>query len=281
MNEVRGFVLEDAGVRGALVRLTETWTSIIAMHSYPADVRNVLGRAVAATVLLATGLKGKPKVSMQMQGKGPIPLLVTQCSRELKVRGMAQWRDAEPGEPMIGEGRLAVMLDTADERGVFQGIVPLVSAELDACIEAYFRQSEQLPTEMISLADESGVTGLMLQGLPGHELDRERFEQAASRARSADPAALCAAPADQLLPQIFPLDRIRLFAARSVLHDCRCTPEHLAGIARMLGRDELNDILAEQGRVELTCEFCNRSFTYDADDVSTIIGGGTPDATLH
>jgi molecular chaperone Hsp33 len=280
-NEVQGFVLEHHGIRGSLVRLNETWANIIALHGYPARVRNILGQGVAATVLLATGLKGKPKVSMQLQGQGPVSLLVIQCSRELRVRGMVQWRDAAADEPMLSDGRLSVMLDTADERGIFQGIVPLVSSEIDACLEAYFRQSEQLPTHLISAADERSVAGLMLQALPGYEHDSERLERAAAEARQIEVGALHSEAAEALLPAIFPEETIRLFASRPVLHDCRCTPEHLAGIARMLGADELNSILAERGNVELTCEFCNRAFSYDADDVATIVTGGTPQATMH
>jgi molecular chaperone Hsp33 len=194
---------------------------------------------------------------------------------------MAQWRDSNGDEPMLGEGRLAVMLDTADERGVFQGIVPLVSSELDTCLEAYFRQSEQLPTHILSSADENGVVGLMLQALPGQDFDNEHLADAAERARTVSIATLHTTSAESLLPSLFPDDTIRLFPSHPVLHDCRCTPEHLAGIARMLGSAELNDILAELGKVELTCEFCNRAFTYDADDVATIIDGGTPPTSFH
>ena len=280
-NEVRGFVLEDLGVRGALVRLNETWTSIIAQHSYPPEVRELLGRGVAATVLLATGLKGRPKVAMQLQGEGPVSLLVIQCSRELRVRGMAQWREAAPGERLLGEGRLSVMLDTADERGIFQGIVPLVSDEIDGCLEAYFRQSEQLPTLLVSTATERSVAGLLLQMLPGADADDDGFEALAARARTVDPGALRGRDVETLLPALFPEQSIRLFAARPVLHDCRCTSEHLAGVARMLGKEELRDILAERGNVELTCEFCNRAFRFDAKDVDTIVDGGTPDMSVH
>ena len=87
MNEVQSFLLEDQGIRGALVRLNETWRQIIAQHQYPVEVRRLLGESVAATVLLASGLKGHPKVSIQLQGEGPLRLLLIQCAADLKVRG--------------------------------------------------------------------------------------------------------------------------------------------------------------------------------------------------
>ncbi len=80
---------------------------------------------------------------------------------------------------------------------------------------------------------------------------------------------------------MFPDYRIRLFAPRDVLHDCRCTPEHLAGVVRMLGETELESILSDQGVVELTCEFCNRVFRYEDRDVDAILRGESPELTLH
>lgn len=281
MNEMQSFLLEGEGIRGAIVRIEETWTQTIAQHRYPPAVRDVLGQSIAATVLMANGLKKQPKVSLQLQGGGPLRLLVVQCARDLKVRGMAQWRPFAPGDPMLGKGRLSVILDTGERQGVFQGIVPLVSSQLDACLEAYFHQSEQLATRLVLHATPNAVAGLMLQALPGQEPDREDFAAAAEQAKSVASEALLTAPAPELLPALFPDRSIRLFKPRPVLHDCRCTPEHLAGVARMLGADELHDILADEGAVEMTCEFCNRTFRYDADDVETIIRGDTPEAIVH
>jgi molecular chaperone Hsp33 len=93
---------------------------------------------------------------------------------------------------------------------------------------------------------------------------------------------LTSLPADVLLPKLFAGQAIRVFTPRPVVHDCRCTPERLAGIVRMLGGDECRSILADQGHVELTCEFCNRAFRYDDAAVATILGGGTSDsARVH
>ena len=117
MNEVQGFLLEDSGIRGALVRLTETWQRVIAQHDYSAPVKSLLGEGVAATVLLASGLKAKPSVSLQLQGEGALKLLLIQCSHELRVRGMAKGNSAAPeGADLLGEGRLVVNVDTGSPR---------------------------------------------------------------------------------------------------------------------------------------------------------------------
>lgn len=281
MNEIQSFLLEDRGIRGGLVRLNETWKQITVQHQYPARVERLLGESVAATLLLANGLKGKPKVSIQLQGAGPLRLLLIQCAADLKVRGVAQWRPFDATDALLGEGRLAVTLDTGRRNGLFQGIVPLVSNALDSCLESYFARSEQLPTRLVLEATADSVAGLMLQTLPGQCHDSDDFERAAALAKTVQPGALLAEPAHALLPRLFDGYLIRLFEPRPVLHDCRCTPEHLARVARLIGEEELGTILADEGAVELTCEFCNRAFRYDADDVDAILRGEAPPAVLH
>ena len=281
MNEVQNFLFEGAGVRGALVRLEETWQQVLAHHDYPDEVRRLLGESVAATVLLTTGLKGAPKISMQLQGDGPVRLLLSQCSGDLRVRGMAQWRGVTPGRALLGEGRLTVNLDAGEPSRFFQGIVPLVKGELDASLEAYFRQSEQLPTRIVLKGTDRRISGLLLQALPGHEMAVESFANAAALAETVSGAELSDLPAEQLLLRVFSDYSIRLFKPRPVAHDCRCTPDHLASVVRMLGADELESLLEETGQVELNCEFCNRMFRYGEDDVAAILRGETPGQVIH
>ncbi len=281
MNEVQNFLFEGLGIRGSIVRLEETWRQVLAEHRYPDSLRQLLGESLAATVLLTTGLKGAPKVSLQLQGEGPVKLLLIQCSSELKVRGMAQWRDAAEGEPLLGEGRLTVNLDTGEDGHCFQGIVPLVSDRLDACLEGYFRQSEQLPTRLMLTGTQQRVAGLLLQALPNNDGADHTFNTAAALAATVSPGELSELPADRLLATLFDNYTIRLFKPRRVTHDCRCTPSHLAGVVRLLGADELESLIEETGEVELTCEFCNRAFRYDAADVEAILDGDTPGQLLH
>jgi molecular chaperone Hsp33 len=283
MNEVQGFILEDSGIRGALVRLEETWHQVIAEHRYTPQVQTLLGEGIAATVLLASGMKAKPSVSLQLQGEGPLKLLVIQCANGSKVRGMAHCSTAPQAVPLLGAGRLVVNLDTGRPNGFFQGIVPLTSSKLDECLEAYFQQSEQLSTRLILKSSERRVAGLLLQVLPGHGEERvlDAFEAAAARAGTVSTAELTELAADELLPKLFAGHEIRLFGAHPVLHDCRCTPERLAGVVRMLGEDEVKSLLADQGHVELTCEFCNRTFRYDERAAQTILRGGSQSSVLH
>lgn len=275
MNEIQTFVLEDAGIRGALVRLGETWQQVVAAHEYPPPVRALLGEGVVATLLLASGLKTAPSVALQLQGEGALKLLLIQCTDGQRVRGMASFKSVDAARPLLDGGRLVVNLDTGKPNGLFQGIVPLTSTRLDECLESYFAQSEQLATRLVLRSGEQRVAGLLLQVLPGHDEQSSlaAFEAAAACAATVSVDELTGMPAEELLPKLFAGQPIRLFSSKPVTHDCRCTPERLAGVVRMLGEEELKTLLAEQGHVELKCEFCNRAFRYDDRQVEAIMRG--------
>jgi molecular chaperone Hsp33 len=284
MNEVQTFVLEDSGIRGALVRLEETWQRVAAAHEYPPELRALLGDGVVSTLLLASGLKTTPSVSLQLQAEGPLKLLLVQCTDGQRVRAMASFKPYATGTPLLGEGRLVVNLDTGKPNGFFQGIVPLTSSKLEECLESYFAKSEQLDTRLVLRSDERRVAGLLLQVLPGHAEARavEAFETAAACAATVSVDELTHSTAEELLPKLFAGQTIRLFSARPVAHDCRCTPERLAGVVRMLGAEEVKSLLAEQGHVELKCEFCNRAFRYDDRDVARMMQGAEAESrSLH
>jgi molecular chaperone Hsp33 len=280
VNETQNFVFEAHGIRGGIVRLRETWLQTIAQHNYTSEVRELLGEAVAATVLLGAALKDQPRISIQLQSDGALRLLVVQCSHELRVRAMAQHDRGRAADPLLAQGRLSVHVDTGKKHGHFQGIVPLVGHRISECLEAYFRQSEQLPTRLVLFSDREHASGLVLQMLPGAD-SHDEFEAACAVAATLKRSEITQTDSARLLTRLYPRHDIRLFSPREVGHDCRCTPEHLAGIARMLGADELESILAERGNVELTCEFCNRAFCYSPEQVVAIMRGEIPLAELH
>ncbi|NIW23690.1 MAG: hypothetical protein GWN29_03545 [Gammaproteobacteria bacterium] len=194
---------------------------------------------------------------------------------------MAHVRETHTDEPLLGAGRLAVNLDTGESGQQFQGIVPLVESGLHACLEAYFAQSEQLPTRLYLFSEDERVSGLLLQALPGSEEQADEFETVTALAATVTAVEMAQAPAANLLERVFASYTLRLFRPKPVTHDCRCTPEYLARIVRMLGAAEVDDLLRERGHVELTCEFCNRAFRYDDTQIEAIFAGDAPAQPLH
>ena len=302
-NEVRRFILEDQPVRGYWVDLESAWQEVRAHQNYPVAVRNLLGEAVTASVLLAATLKFEGTLTLQLEGAGAVRLLVAQCSHDFRVRAVARFADGEEegGEiadgatfrDLVGEnGRVIVTIEASEREMRYQGIVPLTGASLSECLEEYFASSEQLPTRVRLAADDRRAVGLLVQKLPepgGVEPDHESLAAGAWRdaqqaIEAVQPAELVSVSLPNLLAHRFAQRDVRVFKGSPVQFSCRCSPSRVAGLLRSLGADEVRDVLREQGKVEVTCEFCQRPYRFDAVAVEQLFDpASSPDAStsLH
>ncbi len=304
-DEVRRFIVENRPVRGHWVQLTGAWRELRAHRDYPQPVRELLGQAVAASVLLAATLKFRGQLTLQLQGNGAVSLLVAQCTHDYRLRAVARF-DAEAvsalpangpayhGEIFRGlvgtEGRFAVTVE-ADERSMrYQGIVPLSGDSLAGSLEAYFARSEQLPTRVLLAADGERGAGVLVQKLPeaaGTDESQvsEIWEQAERGIERLSAEDLLQCPVEELLGRGFAAHDMRLFRGAPVQFECRCSHGRVTGLLRALGPDEVRDVLREQGAVTVTCEFCHRPYRFEQGDVEAIFGNG-PDpggnsSTIH
>ena len=273
---IRRFLFEHSPVRGHLVHLDSAWTAIWEHHEYPDAVRETLGEAIAATALIASTRKFDGTLTLQLQGPGPLHLLVAQSTHGFGMRGVARWRgEVEAGslERMTGGGKLTVTVETADASARYQGIVPLAGERISDCLEAYFRDSEQLPTRIALAATASSAAGLLLQRLPesartpggGEDADEawNRIEHLAGTLKREELLGLTHAT---LVRRLFHEEDVRIFEPAPVFFRCRCSRERVAGVLESLGREEVRSIVAERGEVEVRCEFCNRAYRFDAID---------------
>src|SRR5258708_10715348 len=185
------FIFEHYPIRGHLVHLDASWRALIEHRDYPGVIREALGEAVVASLLLAATIKFEGVLSLQLQGSGAVQLLLAQCTSGLGVRGLARYRDdLEAGvssrglHQLIGAGNLTVTLESDDGSQRYQGIVPITGARLADSLQIYFENSEQLPTRLWLYADEHGAAGMLLQRLPGER------SAAAPGAAAPDPASI-------------------------------------------------------------------------------------------
>jgi molecular chaperone Hsp33 len=285
------FTVEHQAVRGEFVRLGPAWLALREHADYPAPVRRLLGEAAAAAALLAATLKFDGELTLQLQGDGAVRLLVAQCTHDLRVRAVARFDaarfdgGAEPAfAALVGDGQLVVTLESGQGGARYQGIVPLAGGSLAAALESYFGQSEQLPTAVVLGADDGRAAGLLVQRLPqaggtGTEAPLAAREAEADRTLEDARLALAGIAADELLSRpVGELLRracvghdLRLQPPRAVGFRCRCSRERVAGMLRALGAEELDSIVAEQGAVTVTCEFCHRPWRFDAVEVSGLV----------
>jgi molecular chaperone Hsp33 len=298
-DEVRRFIVENRPVRGHWVRLEGAWRELRAHRDYPQPVRELLGQAVAASVLLAATLKFRGQLTLQLQGNGAVSLLVAQCTHDYRLRAVARFDTAavaalaaneaaeETGKPtgevfhrLVGsEGRFAVTVE-ADERNMrYQGIVPLSGDSLAGSLEAYFARSEQLPTRVLLAADGERGAGVLVQKLPEHAASddsemREVWEQAERGIERLSAEDLLRCPVEELLGRGFAAQDMRLFRGAPVQFECRCSHGRVTSLLRALGPDEVRDVLKEQGSVTVTCEFCHRPYRFGAGDVEALFEDG-------
>lgn len=302
---LRRFVLEQHPVRGFCVRLDEPWGQLLRLRPYPRAVQALLGEALTAAVLLAATLKFQGTLSLQLEGAGALRLLLAQCTHDFRVRAVAELRQGatlpEPppdgsagaavaallagssifGE-LVGSGRLAVTVEAEERAARYQGIVELQGASLAACLENYFSSSEQLPTRIALTAGATHAAGVLIQKLPGAATQPEALGGRSQQAWEELEAQLAALPlsllqsadAESLLRELAARHDVRLFPAARVRFECRCSRERVAGLLLALGAEELRSILAEQGAVSVTCEFCSRPYRFDAVDVEQLLSSG-------
>lgn len=299
-DEVRRFIVENQPVRGHWVRLDGAWRELCAHADYPLLVRELLGQAVAASVLLAATLKFRGTLTLQLQGDGAVSLLVAQCTHDFRLRAVARFdeaavgtitaepeRDAKTFRQLVGtSGRVAVTIE-ADERSMrYQGIVPLSGSSLADSLEEYFASSEQLPTRVLLAANDERGAGVLVQKVPGSgsgssgsgsgsgQSDESELEETWKDAQSGlerlSEADLLEFPLEKLLERGFARYDLRLFRGSPVQFECRCNQGRVSGLLRALGPEEVRDILKEHGAVTVTCEFCHRPYRFDAVDVETL-----------
>ena len=274
------FLVESCDVRGHLVQLDDTWRDAIARTDYPSPVRQVLGEAFAAATLLASTIKFEGKMTMQVRGNGPVHLLVVQVTNDGSVRGLARWGDVPESSQLIDtfgkDARMTITIEARKYAEPYQGIVPLEGECLADALQAYFRTSEQLPTQLYLAVNDRSAAGLLVQKLPTEEAtshDADGWQRATVLCSTLSDTELCTDTSHVLLHRIFHEEQVRLFDPSDVRFHCSCSRERTDGMLVGLGREEVDDIVKEQGKVEITCEFCDAEYNYDAVDVGALFAG--------
>lgn len=305
IDTLQKYLFEDRSVRVQTVSLQQTWQDAQAHHQYPPAISRLLGELVAAATLLAANLKFDGALVLQLQGDGPVALLVVECRADLKVRATVKLREGQP-VPAQGDlqsllnpgrgGRFIVVLDPQAKgagQQPYQGVVPLEGEDVAQVLEHYMRASEQLDTRMWLQADARQAAGLLLQRLPREggtaepgEQTAETWNRACRLAETVKPGELLSTDSETLVRRLYWQETLRAFEPQEVRWHCPCTREKVADMLRMLGAAEIESILEERGEVDVTCEFCGKPYRFDAVDCAGLfMGAGAvapPDKpTLH
>jgi len=282
----------DHATRVQAVRLTDTWRTGLAHQDHPPVLQRLMGELSAAAVLLAGNIKFNGSVVLQLQGNGPVRLIVVECTTDLGLRATAHLRE-DAGIPddgtlqMLlnadGQGRFMVMLDPERrETGApaYQGIVPLEGETVADALEHYMRNSEQLDTRMWLAADERHCAGFLLQRLPeaggraAESAEEPSWDRFVALAETLQTAELLDEDTDTLIHRLFWQDELRMFEPQAVRWHCPCSRDRVANMLRTLGRAEIDSILSEQEQVRIACNFCGKPYVFDAVDCAMLFTDG-------
>lgn len=282
------FVLERSGVRGVLVRLDNAWAEIRARADYPDVIAERLGECCAAAALFTGHTKVDGRLTIQLNGQGPVRTLFAECTHDGTVRGIAQFTPPVPrtvGPRDMGPD--AVMAITIESRPPgktepvrYQGLVGLDAEDFPAAFEGYFAQSEQLPTRILLAGMGERVTGLMIQQLPGSEGDPDGWSRACALLDTLGAEELQTTPVATLLYRLFHEDEVRLLGARPLAFGCSCSRERVANVLISLGQHEAM-AAAESGTAEITCEFCNARYDFQRAEVAALFAPPAGAGRLH
>ena len=270
------FLFEELGVRGEIVSLDASFQAALALHQYPAVVAEQLGQVLAASVLLSATLKFDGSLILQIQGDGPISMLVAQSSNQHTVRGLALWDgEVEAGNlaSLFGDGRLVLTIKPTKGKA-YQGIVSLEGDSLSDALESYFAQSEQLKTRLWFAVNADKAVGLLVQELPagaGQQADWERVEMLANTITDNE---LLSLPSNDVIHRLFHEESIRLYQPQTVIFKCDCSREKVEAGLLTVGQAELLSLIKEKGSVETHCDFCNKHYHFDAVDIEQLFSDG-------
>lgn len=271
------FLFQNRNVRGELVQLADSMDQMLLHHDYPQPVKQLLAELVAATSLLTATLKLDGDIAVQIQGDGPIRFAAINGTDQQQFRGVVRMQAEISGESfrdLIGEGYLLVTI-TPKQGERYQGIIPLSGDSLTSTLEAYFAQSEQLPTRLYLYTDLQAAhcraAGFMLQVLPvDQQKAKADFEDLVMLSDTLTKDEIFSLPAEQLLYRLFHQEEVELFAPQPVSFVCGCSKEKCASAIISLGRDIINEHIAE-GKLDINCEYCNKNYHFSPDDLTALL----------
>ena len=314
MSELHKFLFDGLPVRGMVVRLTDAWTEILRRRAgnsqtgaYAEPVRNLLGEMTAAAALMQANIKFDGSLVLQIFGDGPVKLAVVKVQSDLSLRATASVQYSVDADASLSQmvnasnkGRCAITLDPKTKfpgQQPYQGVVPLFDdhgrplENLNAVLEHYMLQSEQLDTTLVLAANDTVAAGLLIQRLPmagtgnlaGSMVSKENEDQIglnehynriATLASSLKREELLTLDVDTILRRLFWEESITRFEPQAgesaPRFGCTCSRERVGKMIVSLGREEAEEIIAERGSIEVGCEFCGWQYRFDPVDAAQL-----------
>lgn len=288
------FIFKHTPMKGGAVKLTTAWKAMRHYQQWPLSVTRLVGEMTAGSILLASSLKFEGSLIMQVQGDGPVRLAIVEVRNGLLVRATVKMNETEAVDDAMGlralvnahgKGRCAIMLDPKDRRDgepLYQGVVPLTGETVADALMGYMQQSEQIHTKLWLAADEESAAGLMLQQMPdfgGKDEELKNDDDSVNRietlaATITDEELLSLTP-QEVTHRLFWEEAPEYFEPLEPKFACTCSREKIEAMIRNLGEVEALQIVKDEGKLEVTCDFCGRTESFSAEDIVKLFDNGS------
>jgi len=271
------FLFQQKNVRGELVQLGNSLDQMLLHHNYPQPVKQLLAELVAATSLLTATLKFEGDIAVQLQGDGPIRFAAVNGTNLQQFRAVVRMQAEVSGSSfreLIGEGYMLVTI-TPKQGERYQGIIPLTGDSLTSTLEAYFAQSEQLPTRLYLFTDlqpeHCRAAGFMLQVLPvDQQKAKADFDDLVVLSDTLTAREVFDLPAEQLLYRLFHQETVELFPAQPVSFVCGCSREKCGAAIISLGAEAIQEHI-DEGKLDISCEYCNKTYHFNPEELKAFL----------
>ena len=280
------FYIEDSPVRGEVVHLEETLQTILAQRDYAPAVQVLLGEMLSATALLASTLKIKGRISLQIQASGSFKWAMAECNHLGEVRALADY-EADPRFNAADSSSTVLstlispvlFINIEPEFGErYQGIVALDKPNLAGCLMQYYDLSAQIPTRIVLASSAQRAGGLLIQLLPRNsEEEQERVDQdlwprLTMLTETLKIEELTDLESSEILYRLYNEEEVRLPEAEVLKFGCTCSKERCAQALEQIGAEAVRETLEHQNPITMDCQFCNTQYSFSAEEALGLFG---------
>lgn len=278
LDSMQRFTFDNTDVRGELVGLHKSLSDVLSKHEYPEALKIELGKLMAASALMSATLKYEGRLCLQVRLPGDVTLIQAETTNTGDIRAIARYDESKDIEEveLIG-GQLVITLEPAVGKP-YQGVVPLDSNQLNESLEYYFSQSEQLGSRFWLECDGIVASGFMLQQLPSSaENDADAWDRLSHLASTLKREELLTLDNPTLLHRLYHEEEVRLYDLEPLRFACTCSKERIGNAIQQVGFEELMDVIAEQGKVSVDCQFCLQHYSFNKEQITNLF----PEKKLH
>ncbi|ENU81630.1 MULTISPECIES: Hsp33 family molecular chaperone HslO [unclassified Acinetobacter] len=280
------FYIENCPVRGEVVHLEEALQTILQQRQYPQAVQILLGEMLSATALLASTLKIKGRISLQIQAQGTFKWAMAECNHVGEVRALADF-EADPrfeqatdsSTVLAALSQPVLFINIEPEFGErYQGIVPLDQPNLASCLMQYYDLSAQIPTHIVLASNEKRTGGLLIQLLPRNSEEEQRFvdedlwPRLIMLTETLKAEELTGLSANEILYRLYNEEDVRLPELEQLQFGCTCSKEKCANALIQIGVSAVKETLEFQNPIEMDCQFCNTKYQFTAEEALGLFG---------